>query len=100
MRLTIDQLNAIRSASVTAFSPDVGVWLFGSRVDDQKKGGDVDLLVQPSASATDQLFSRKIRFLTELERQLGERKIDVVIEVPGDTRPIVEVAHATGVRVV
>ncbi|MDD5478778.1 nucleotidyltransferase domain-containing protein [Rhodoferax sp.] len=100
MRLTPDQLNAIRSASIAAFSSNVGVWLFGSRVHDDKKGGDIDLLVRPDQAAGDGLFSRKIRFLTELERRLGERKIDVVIETPNDTRPIVNVAHTTGLRIV
>jgi predicted nucleotidyltransferase len=100
MRLTPEQLDAIQSASVAAFSKDVEVWLFGSRVDDSKKGGDIDLLVQPGMTAKDQIFSRKIRFLTQLERRLGERKIDVVIETPNDTRPIVEIAHATGIRIV
>ena len=31
-------------------------------------------------------------------RALGERKVDVVVEAPMDDRPIVAVAHATGVR--
>jgi predicted nucleotidyltransferase len=100
MRLTPEQLDAIQCASISAFSKDVGVWLFGSRVDDSKKGGDIDLLIQPAVAANDQLFSRKIRFLTQLERRLGERKIDVVIETPNDTRPIIEIAHATGIRIV
>ncbi len=100
MRLTPDQLQAIRSASIAAFSPNVSVWLFGSRVDDRKKGGDIDLLVQPDPAASDQLFSRKIRFLTNLERHLGERKIDVVIQTPNDTRAIVDVAQSTGIRIV
>jgi predicted nucleotidyltransferase len=100
MRLTPGQLGAIQSASVAAFSKDACVWLFGSRVNDNKKGGDIDLLVQPGPDDNDQLFTRKIRFLTQLERQLGERKIDVVIETPNDTRPIVEIAHATGIKIV
>lgn len=100
MRLTPEQLDAIQAASAVAFSKDASVWLFGSRVDDSKKGGDIDLLVQPGLAGNDQLFSRKIRFLTLLERRLGERKIDVVIETPNDTRPIVEIAHATGIRIV
>jgi hypothetical protein len=33
-----------------------------------------------------------------LEQQLGERKIDIVVEHPQDLRPIVEVAHTTGIR--
>ncbi|MEO6320241.1 MAG: nucleotidyltransferase domain-containing protein [Polaromonas sp.] len=99
MRLTQDQQTVIRSASAEAFGAGVGVWLFGSRADDRKKGGDIDLLICPGSDATDQLFSRKIRLLTQLERALGERKIDIVIEAPHDTRPIIEIAHATGVQI-
>jgi len=100
MRLTQEQQSAIRSASLEAFSPDVSVWLFGSRADDQKRGGDIDLLIQPGPGATDQPFARKIDFLTRLERELGERKVDVVIEAPQDTRPIVQIAHASGIKIV
>ncbi len=99
MRLTQDQQTVIRSASAETFGEGVGIWLFGSRVDDSKRGGDIDLLICPGPDARDQLFSRKIRLLTKLERVLGERKIDVVIEVPHDTRPIVAIAHATGVKI-
>ena len=72
--------------------------MFGSRVDDANRGGDIDLLVHPAHPIADQTLARKIRFLGLLERHLGERKIDVVIEASDDLRPIVRVAHATGVR--
>lgn len=100
MRLTPQQKLAIRTASIDAFDADVGVWLFGSRTDDNKRGGDIDLLVQPGSAGTDQLFTRKIQFLTKLERELGERKVDVVIATPHDTRPIVAIARATGIKIV
>jgi predicted nucleotidyltransferase len=76
----------------------VSVWLFGSRVNDDKKGGDIDLLVRPDQAAPAPLFANKIRMLTLLERMLGERKIDLVVEQRGDTRPIVTVAHTTGIQ--
>lgn len=98
MRLSTDQIQAIRYAATAAFGNDTSVWLFGSRVDDEKMGGDIDLLVRP-ADAADQPFAKKIRMLTLLERLLGERKIDLVIEQPLDPRPIVSVAHATGVQI-
>ena len=87
MRLTQDEQSAIRTAATEAVGAD-----------DHKKGGDIDLLVRPSHDATDQPFSRKIRMLTRLERLLGERKIDLVIEAVSDTRPIVGIAHATGIQ--
>lgn len=99
MRLSADQIQAIRYAATTVFGGGTAVWLFGSRVDDAKKGGDIDLLVRPSSTAIDQPFAKKVRMLTLLERLLGERKIDLLIEQPNDTRPIVTVAHATGIKI-
>ena len=99
MRLSTDQVQAIRDAATSTFGQDAAVWLFGSRVDDAKKGGDIDLLVRPVSAAADQPFAKKIRMLTLLERKLGERKIDLVIEQPDDRRPIVSVAHATGIQI-
>lgn len=99
MRLNTDQIQAIRYAAKTTFGDDAAVWLFGSRVDDTKKGGDIDLLVRPAPAAVDQLFAKKIRMLNLLERLLGERQIDLVIEQPNDSRSIVAVAHATGIQI-
>lgn len=98
MRLTPHQQTAINTAAKNNFGQNVGVWLFGSRADDSKKGGDIDLLIRPDPDAADQLFVKKVRLLSQLERDLGQRKIDVVIESPHDTRPIVAIAHATGVE--
>ena len=69
-----------------------------------KKGGDIDLLVCPQAHTDEdanvrqQGFMQKIKMLTLLERHLGERKVDLVVEQPQDMRPIVEVAHKTGIK--
>lgn len=98
MRLSPEEVAAIRQAAAEVFGDDVGVWLFGSRVDDSKRGGDVDLLLSPVALDARQQLLHKVRFLSRLERRLGERKVDVIIETPGDTRPIVRIAHQTGVR--
>ncbi|HRH79835.1 MAG TPA: hypothetical protein PLW81_02190 [Thiobacillaceae bacterium] len=64
-------------------------------MDDNKRGGDIDLLLRPQLS--DRVIARKLDLLRLLERQLGERKIDILIEMPDDTRPIVRLAHETGV---
>jgi len=98
MRLNPNQVQAIRDATNAAFGSGAAVWLFGSRVDDDKRGGDIDLLVRPAPDLMGQTFARKIKMLTTLERLLGERKIDLVVEQPQDARPIVAVAHSTGVQ--
>lgn len=50
MRLTTEQREVIRSAVRDIYGADSGIWLFGSRVDDSRRGGDIDLLVRPGAN--------------------------------------------------
>ena len=98
MRLTAEQIAIIRRSTEEVFGADAKVWLFGSRVDDSKRGGDIDLLIRPELPLTaGESLLAKLRFLGKLERGLGERKIDVVVEGPQDQRPIVAQAHREGV---
>ena len=46
MRLTPEQQTAILAASAEAFGVGAGVWLFGSRADDHKKGGDINPFIK------------------------------------------------------
>lgn len=98
MRLNPEQVAAIRASVHGVFGPGAQVWLFGSRVDDTRRGGDIDLLIRLATAHPTAPLLAKIRLLGLLEQCLGERKIDIVIETDQDTRPIVQVAHATGVR--
>lgn len=95
MRLNAQQVQIIRQSAQEAFGRETLVTLFGSRVDDDKRGGDIDLLIQPACQ--DDLLQRKIRLLSLLELRLGPRKVDVVVETPNDERPIVQIARQTGV---
>ena len=44
MRLTDRQIKVIREEVARILGPDAEVWLFGSSVDDNARGGDVDLI--------------------------------------------------------
>ena len=55
---------------------DGEIYLFGSRVNENKKGGDIDLYLV--VENKENLFERKIKFLSRVKRELGEQKIDVV----------------------
>ena len=52
------------------------VYLFGSRGDDTKKGGDIDLYLVLNEHSN--LFEKKIKFLSRVKRELGDQKIDIV----------------------
>ena len=76
MRLTSKQIAVIKQKITLIFGENAQVFLFGSRVFDNKKGGDIDLYIV--ADNHDNLFEKKLLFLARLKRQLGEQKIDVV----------------------
>ena len=77
MRLTDSDKKAIKETFFEIFE-DGKIYLFGSRVDDTKRGGDIDLYISPSSKT--RLASKKIDFLVALKQKIGEQKIDVVID--------------------
>ena len=46
MRLTQKQIIQIHESVNRNIGKQVGIYLFGSRLDDQKRGGDIDLLIE------------------------------------------------------
>jgi predicted nucleotidyltransferase len=77
MRLHDFEINSIKSTVCHIFGNGSKVILFGSRVYDDVKGGDIDLYIQPSD--TNNLWEKKIAFLVQLKSMIGDQKIDVVI---------------------
>jgi len=57
------------------------VYLFGSRIDDTKKGGDIDLLI----ISNDIDFSEKLQLKICITNKLGEQKIDLLISPENKT---------------
>jgi len=49
MRLTPDQAQITKNTIARVLGAESRVWLFGSRVDDDLRGGDIDLLVETEA---------------------------------------------------
>ena len=91
MRLTAKERHCI-SETIRQADAEARVFLYGSRVDDQAKGGDIDLLVLSRKIDV----AAKLEILARLHRVLGERKIDVVV-YPDDTRPFPRLAIQSGV---
>ncbi|OGT13607.1 MAG: DNA polymerase III subunit beta [Gallionellales bacterium RIFOXYB12_FULL_54_9] len=100
MRLSEQQCSIIRTAVADNFGTEANVWLFGSRLDDAARGGDIDLYIEPATDDADAIVEAKLNFLVALYKQLGEQKIDVVIRRPGfkQNLSIYQVAKQTGVK--
>jgi predicted nucleotidyltransferase len=78
MRITEQEKNVIINA-VRDTDQNAKIWLFGSRADDSKKGGDIDIGI----------LSSKVDVMQEIEiRQrifdkIGEQKLDLVVSKDG-----------------
>ncbi len=75
MRLNNVEKNNFK-ASVYAFDKDAKVFLFGSRTDDQKRGGDIDILIISDSINREQIRKIKLNFYDSF----GEQKIDIVLD--------------------
>ncbi|GAW87311.1 conserved hypothetical protein [Bathymodiolus platifrons methanotrophic gill symbiont] len=97
MRLTEQQINIIRHVVENFAGNNACVTLFGSRVDDTKKGGDIDLLISlPERVQHPAELSAKIS--AQLIRRLEGRKVDVILSAPNlKDLPIYAIAQQTGV---
>ena len=78
MRLTEHQKSSIIECSKIVFGEGSKVYLFGSRVDDSKHGGDIDLFIECKESYN--TFANEIEFLIKLQNKIGKQKIDVIIK--------------------
>ncbi len=99
MRLTSQQIAVIKSVAQEVWGRDVQVRLFGSRVEDQRRGGDIDLYISGISLGLDAELETKLRFLVKLKQLLGEQRIDVVFApAPGQpAQPIQRMAELSGV---
>jgi uncharacterized protein len=80
MRLTSTEIQNIKLVAEGVFGKQVSVFLFGSRTDDTKKGGDIDLFInykEDQKGLTQ--YERKIAFLVALKKRIGEQHIDLII---------------------
>ena len=74
MRLSLEKISLLKS-TILSILPTSTIYLFGSRIDDKKRGGDIDILI---------LGERKLNFIEKgkIEKiffiEFGEQKLDLV----------------------
>lgn len=97
MRITEEQGAIIRQIATELAGAAAVVTLFGSRADDSKRGGDVDLLVElPEAVENPAWLAAQLS--AKISRTMAGRSVDVLLSAPNLMKlPIHEVAKSTGV---
>jgi uncharacterized protein len=94
MRLAKEQLETIRD-EIRRFDPAAEIYLFGSRADDNARGGDIDVLaVSKNAGLRDLLRMRR----AILDR-IGWQQLDLILRRPEDLEePFIAQAVRTGIK--
>jgi predicted nucleotidyltransferase len=97
MRLTPQQVDLIRRTVAQWAGAGASVRLFGSRVDDSAKGGDVDLLID-CPQPVDGPAMLAARLGARISRAIGGRKVDVLLAAPNlQEGEIHRIARARGI---
>lgn len=96
MRLEPEEVAAIKASACEAFGRTAVVRLFGSRVRDDLRGGDIDLLIEVDDGSQD--YRKAADFRWRLFDRIDEQKIDLVFRVRGrPLRPIDKIAYSEGI---
>ena len=96
MRLTPAEIAAIKAAARQAFGETAVVRLFGSRVDDSRRGGDIDLHVEVDPPIDE--WRARAQFEAALFSRIDPRKVDVVVTERGmQPRAFERIAYRDGI---
>ncbi|WP_375394589.1 hypothetical protein [uncultured Sphingomonas sp.] len=97
VRLEDEELTAIKAAARHAFGADAVVRLFGSRTDDARTGGDIDLHVEVAPGLDE--WQARTRFEDNVFARIEQQRIDVIIRRRGEPmRGIDLIAHRDGIQ--
>ncbi|MDR1507286.1 MAG: nucleotidyltransferase domain-containing protein [Treponema sp.] len=95
MRISDFEKKTIVSA-VQSVDKDASVWLFGSRTDDKKRGGDIDIAILSNKIKDDVMEEIKVRrFICD---KIGEQQIDIVSSGPDQQSAFFKSAVKEGIK--
>jgi hypothetical protein len=100
IRLPEKDLNNIIASFKACFNEDDHLWIFGSRVYPEKRGGDIDLYIEPKIYESEIVNKARGEFWNMMQDKLGEQKIDIVIKSPSLDLLIYKVAREEGIQLV
>jgi predicted nucleotidyltransferase len=98
IRLSQQTQQIIRDTVREVFGVEANVKLFGSRINEDARGGDIDLLVElPSVTAD--IERKTMQLIARLQLRIGDQPIDVLVLDPSTPRQSIhEQASITGIK--
>lgn len=96
IRLNENYIRTIKILAQKYFGSDE-VRIFGSRIDANKRGGDIDIYIYTDKNIN--ILKSKIAFLREFEMKLGEQKVDLIVQSVDKEKKIYKIARIEGIRI-
>jgi predicted nucleotidyltransferase len=79
------------------FGKNAHIWLFGSRVNDARRGGDIDIYVEAEAIPISGKAKAKLYAGVALESLFDGASVDLLVRFPDESeQPIHRIAKETG----
>jgi len=98
MRINEQQQQHIKQLVSDIFDANSSVILFGSRADDNQRGGDLDLMIE-SPVEVDNPALLTATLAARVSRLMAGRRVDVLLAAPNLKKlPIHEAARSSGIR--
>ena len=95
IRLSENEIKIIKETAEEIFGNNTKVYIFGSRADLKRRGGDIDIFIETDKTTT---VKDEIKYLAALEMKGIERKVDLVVKSKNKkNKPIFEEAKKTGI---
>ncbi|MEM1283304.1 MAG: nucleotidyltransferase domain-containing protein [Chlamydiota bacterium] len=96
VRLNHHEVQTLINATHQCFGQSARIWLYGSRVDDKKKGGDIDLYIETEKK--ERIVESTLEMRTLIWEVFGDQKIDIIVrEISKKMNPMHTIARDTGV---
>ncbi len=94
MRIDTEKIAYMKSR-IAKITPVYRLFLFGSRADDQARGGDIDFLILSEPPLT-QGALRQLKI--DFQLRFGEQKLDLLSFCPDSRDPFKELAMMEGIE--
>ncbi len=79
VRLSQNEIKIIKNLAKEIFGENSKVYIFGSRADLSKKGGDIDIFIETDKKNS---LQEELKFLAQIEIKGIERKVDLIVKNP------------------
>lgn len=93
MRLHKDQIETLKK-TILSLDSNAEIVLFGSRTDDKKKGGDIDILIVSCKLNRKDIWKIRDKFFDDF----GEQKLDIIIDDGTFSDPFKQKVYAEGIQ--